>query len=102
MRKILLKNTGDYAIVDPDRFNDLSQYSWHCRKSGKNKYAARNYFDKELNKWKTHYMHWSVLPQWETTRSIVVDHKNGKGLDNRRKNLQYLRQSDNVRGVHRI
>lgn len=91
-KKILLTHRC-WAIVDNNRYKDLNSFTWHLRKSGKNKYAARNVI---INgKWKTLYMHWFVLPRHEDP-NIQIDHINNNGLDNRRTNLQYLIRGNNV------
>lgn len=97
-RKIKLSQ-GKYAIVDASDYEFLSQWKWHAHLSGRSKtfYAIRNvylgkiapgqYSKKAL---KMHRLLMKARP------SQLVDHINGNGLDNRRKNLRFADAAQSI------
>jgi hypothetical protein len=72
-----------YAIVDPDDYPRLAKYKWHATKGRNTYYAQRKVWNgkKEL----TIRLHRQVLNVPET---LLVDHINRNGLDNRKANLR--------------
>ena len=85
-RKIKLTQ-GKYALVDNTDFAKLSPYKWNCLKRGKIFYAGNN---------KISYMHRFILELYSKD-GLMVDHINGNGLDNRRKNLRIATKAENMR-----
>lgn len=80
--------TRDFmAIVDDEDYQSLSNYSWHTTGSKKHrtKYASRSW--RQGGKYHHLAMHRHILGLTEND-SIIVDHINGNGLDNRRNNLR--------------
>jgi hypothetical protein len=75
---------GKYAIVDNKDYGVLNEYTWYAHKGRKTFYARSS---------KGQYMHRFILEVKE--RYIEVDHKNGNGLDNRRKNLRKTTRQQN-------
>lgn len=74
---------GDkYALVDPEDFERIKKYKWHVHRYGSTYYAAREV--KSKNSTFHVYMHRQIM---HTPRGKVVHHLNGRGLDNRKKNL---------------
>lgn len=73
---------GRNATVDPEDFNRISKYKWHVHRYGNTYYAAR--VVKSKNSSFHLYMHRQIM---HTPRGMVVHHLNGRGLDNRKKNL---------------
>ena len=71
---------GQNAIVDAEDFDFLSQWNWclHKTSSMQVPYAARKSESGNII-----HMHKILVPN-----SPEVDHRNGNGLDNRRKNLR--------------
>lgn len=77
-----------FALVDEERFDDLSTFAW-CFSSGS---AVRNANGGFI------YMHHVVLPP---PTGMLVDHRNGDRLDNRRDNLRYATVVQNMRNVRK-
>lgn len=89
MKKIKLTK-GKYALVDNDDFEFLNQWKWQFNVKG---YAERT--EKKKGKKKRYYsMHRVLLA---VTRGYEVDHINGNGIDNRRKNLRVCTHRENIR-----
>jgi hypothetical protein len=81
---IKLKN-GEAAIVDDADYDGLAGMKWHL----KGRYPASKHEGQHL------YMH-----QWivgKAPAGMVTDHINGDRFDNRRSNLRFVTQSENIR-----
>ncbi len=87
--EILLKN-GMTALVDPEDFESLSQFVWYAVSSRGTHYAKRG---------KNTRMHREILGL--TDSSLIVDHINGNGLDNRKCNLRVVDVKTNVQNRQR-
>ena len=94
MKNIKLSR-GEFAIVDNFDFKTLSNYRWSatsaCRKNGT--YAFRN-MKLDVNKWDNILMHRQILGLNKGDK-FDVDHKNGNGLDNRRRNIRICTRIQN-------
>ncbi len=75
---------GEKAIVDDIDFEYLNKLNW----SFSNGYAA-----KKLKGNKNLFMHTLIV---NCPKNMKVDHKNGDGLDNRKKNLRVCTQAQNI------
>ena len=96
--KFVRLTMGAHAIVDEDRFPDISKFKWHLSKvRGGCGYAKRvEYVRGEGGcKRKTIYMHQQVVGQ------KGVDHINGDTLDNRGTNLRACTHRNNIRNKGR-
>lgn len=82
---------GREVLVDDADYNSLSRYRWWY--SGKG-YARRT--ERNATGRTTFYMHRELM---QCPDHLQVDHVNGNGLDNRRKNLRICTRSQN--GSHR-
>lgn len=90
MKKIVLSR-GLVATVDDCDFETLNQFKWSALKHGNDWYAVRA--DKNN---KMIYMHRHILNAEHGQR---VDHKQNGGLDNRRANLRFCTQSQNLQNT---
>lgn len=89
MRKVKLTQ-GKYAIVDSEDYEKLVINKWHYSSYGKTGYARRTSKDRHR---KSIRMHHEILP---LVIGYMVDHINGNGLDNRKKNLRLVTKSQNM------
>lgn len=79
---------GKTALIDDEDNGKISNNRWYARKIGKTFYACRRESIRHL------YMHRVILG---AKKGQLVDHKNGNGLDNRRKNIRICTVSENGR-----
>lgn len=87
-RRIPLRNTGHYAIVDKEDYELVSKFSpWYENDSG---YAMKKTRIKGKNV--SLRMHRLIMPAPDR---LVVDHINGNRLDNRKDNLRCVAQQIN-------
>jgi hypothetical protein len=82
---------GRFAIVDCERFSEISKHRWHFTKNG---YAARN--SMISGKRVCIYMHRFIA---NTPDGLETDHINGDTLDNRVSNLRVCRHSENCKNL---
>jgi len=87
---------GKYAIVDPDDYFRLSKFKWYVVYGGSTYYAVRTIFIEG----KRHRlpMHRAIL---KVADSLVVDHINHNGLDNRKANLRVATVAQNAWNAER-
>ena len=87
-KKIFLRNTGNYAIVDEEDFDMVDGFgSWYENEHG---YAVKR--TTSLGKKITIRMHALIN---KTPKGLVTDHINGNRLDNRKSNLRSVGQMIN-------
>lgn len=86
MRKIKLTQ-GHYALVDDEDWEFVALFKWQVVISRTKKYAAHNMSSSRL------MMHRIIL---KAKKGMEVDHINGDGLDNTRKNLRLCTQQQNA------
>jgi len=86
---------GKYAIVDPERYEELAKYKWHLARSERGLYAVRLVRAKKGGRYKqkTVRMHWVIL---EPPEGKFIDHINHNGLDNRIANLRVATPQQNM------
>jgi hypothetical protein len=78
------------AIVDLDMLSKLTPYKWHFHKAKKGRTAGYVYTRIDGKEVK---MHQFILGKKE---KLEIDHKNGNGLDNRKRNLRHCSHGVNV------
>jgi hypothetical protein len=86
-------NNGLHAIVDDEDYEELSKHKWHAVGGRYTYYAARNLSVKESHSRGTVLMHRAILNNVDS--SFDVDHKDGNGLNNTRRNLRAATPSQN-------
>ena len=87
MKKIKLTQ-NQYALVDDEDFEMVSKYKWYY-----NKGYARRVFGKRPNR-KWIFMHRFIM---NPIKKVFLDHINGVGIDNRKSNLRFATNSENMR-----
>lgn len=85
-RKIPLTQ-GQYAIVDPEDYKELSKYKWFAKRCDRRFYAERSYKNKNVK------MHEVIMG---TVAGKVIDHINQNGLNNRKSNLRFATTEQNA------
>ena len=88
MVKYIVLSQGKTALVDDDDFEKLNKFSWHYH----NGYAVRNTRLPD-NKRATERMHRVIA---NTPDDLMTDHINGDTLDNRKRNLRNVTNSQNL------
>lgn len=82
---------GLVALVDDLDYDRVAAVgTWYADKSCQTFYARKNFWTPENRRYKSIKMH-RFITDW-----VLVDHVNGNGLDNRRKNL---RPADSIRNT---
>ena len=93
MKKIPLTQ-GKYALVDDEDYEYLNQWKWSTDKFGNTFCARRGIWNKKTKSIHQLRMH-RLITKAPTGKD--VDHINGNGLDNQRKNLRVCNHKDNSR-----
>jgi hypothetical protein len=91
-RKIYL-DEGKWTILDPQDYCRLGCFRWNVTGDNECLYAARIHKKTEAGRIKTTYLHREII---NAPKGLLVDHRNGIGLDNRRANLRLATHSQNA------
>lgn len=94
MTKRILLTRGKFALVDDSDFEWLSQWKWQCTESHGNYYATRR--QKIEGKYQYIKMHRVII---DAPGSMMVDHVDGNGLNNERRNLRLTDATGNARNT---
>lgn len=88
----IILTQGQIALVDEETFNLVRHWRWYAAKHDRRWYAySKTNSNKYIGKRRVAIaMHALICPDFTLT-----DHKNGNGLDNRRKNLRNATSSQN-------
>ena len=78
---------GTKILVDEDDFIFLSRYKWKISHTGKKYYAVTTLSGGQR-------MHRIIMKAKE---GQIIDHINGNGLDNRKENLRFCTNAENIR-----
>src|SRR5689334_17780885 len=89
MTKIIKLTQGKIALVDDEDFDFLNKWKWHANSNGR----KNIFYAKRLDSNKIVSMHRVILSI--TDPKIIVDHKDGDGLNNQRSNLRIATPSQN-------
>jgi hypothetical protein len=84
---------GKIAIVDDEDFESLSKFRWFACK-GKNTFYAKRYAGRVNGKQRMIWMHREILGL--KPGDPDVDHRDGNGLNNQKKNLRKVTNSENA------
>jgi hypothetical protein len=92
MKKIKL--TMEYeTLIDDKNFDYFNQWKWYAHKEGRGTdiyvYAIRSENGKSIR------MHNEIMGV--TSKKVIVDHKDGNGLNNQEKNLRITNKSGNCK-----
>lgn len=87
-------SNGFTVTVDADDYDEVMCHVWKARKppSSRTYYVERGEYDSQRKKWKLVLLHRQLL---DSPDGVMVDHWNGNGLDNRRKNLRHCTNAQN-------
>ncbi len=90
---------GQYAIVDPDDYYELIKYKWCARKTKYGYYyASRGARGRGNIQMHRYIMELRLKAKGNTlSADLMVDHKNGNTLDNRKANLRPATAAQNSR-----
>ena len=78
-----------YALVDCEDYHKIQKYRWHRVMPARNKVS----YAQTYRNGKSAYMHRMII---NAQKGYEVDHINGDGLDNRRKNLRQCKHIENL------
>ena len=93
-RRIYLGD-GEWTILDQQDYYRYREFKWFIRGNGSKLYVLRS-FKIGPKKTKMISMHREIM---NAPKGIVVDHKNGDSLDNRRTNLRLATQLQNCYNI---
>jgi hypothetical protein len=91
-RRIYL-GLGYFTMLDPDDYYLVKHFKWWAHSNGSNIYAARTAITPDL-KSRIIYLHRQIM---NPPGHLVVDHRFGDTLDNRRQNLRIVTHAENMR-----
>jgi len=95
MSKKIKLTKSKFALIDNSDYKLISKFKWHTHFDGYNYYAARNVSASKNNGTRTTIsMHVSLLGK---IKNKEIDHIDGNGLNNQRKNLRWATHSQNLR-----
>lgn len=97
--KELVLSQGKVAIVDDDIFDSLGRWKWSAQNPRGVRWYAYRKVEMCGRKRKSVFLHQAICGM-PLSRKIVIDHINGDGLDNRRDNLRFLSQGENISNSH--
>lgn len=95
MKEIMLSGKlGGKTQVDDEDYDMLNKYTWHAKQSHNVLYVVRK-------PWKspTILMHRVIL---NTPDDMEIDHIDGNGLNNQKKNLRNVNHRENAQNRHQV
>jgi len=90
MSKLILLTQGKHAIVDDENYYWLNRWKWYAHKERNNFYAFRGRDDIK--------MHRLIMG---AKKGQQIDHRNRGGLDNRRYNLRFCTNAQNLQNARK-
>ena len=88
---------NEIVFIDPEDYERLKHFKWTILRQKRDGYIIRyvtrkEYSNKDWSTSKIFYMHREIM---QPPQGMVVDHKNGNGLDNQKTNLRIVTISEN-------
>lgn len=96
-RKIYLEEE-EFSIVSPSDYYQVKNFNWYLGSNGREFYAFRN-IKTGPGKTRMVSMHRQIM---DFPKGILVDHKNGDTLDNRRSNLRLATHTQNMHNCRKM
>lgn len=101
VRQIII-NSPKYGqkicLVDSEDFEFVNCYKWFLVKGRHTFYASANKWSNNINR--PFQMHRFIMKIYnDLTPKIIIDHKNGDALDNRKCNLRMCSNAENIRNA---
>jgi hypothetical protein len=90
-RRIYL-GEGEWTILDQQDYYRYQELKWLVKGNGSKLYAVGS-VKTEPKKTRMTWMHREIM---NAPKELLVDHRNGDSLDNRRENLRFATQSQNI------
>ena len=90
MKEIQLTQ-GYVALVDDENYEWINGFKWCMRKDRNNVYAKRAI--RVNGRHKTIQMHYLIMG--ENPLKLMIDHRDGDGLNNRKENLRFCTNQEN-------
>jgi len=90
MKEIQLTQ-GQVALVDDEDYEWLNSFKWYAHKIGNTFYAARHI--RVNGKQKHQHMHQLIMG--DNPLKLMIDHRDGNGLNNQRSNLRFCTHQEN-------
>jgi hypothetical protein len=94
VKKIQLSQ-GRWTWVDDEDFERVNQYNWSYSNMSGNQYALRS-VTKDDGKRTSQLLHRFIMGEENIPKGMLIDHKDGDGLDNRRSNLRVATHTQNI------
>lgn len=95
MTKLIPLTRGKFAVVDDSDFEEINQWKWCFVPSREGTgYAFRS--KGKGGTWESFLMHRVIM---KPPKSMMIDHINHDGIDNRRENLRIVTNSQNQSNV---
>lgn len=92
MTKIINLTQGKTTLVDDTDFDFLNQFKWHVQKS-KSRAGYINWYAKKQNISMAEMIIGKI-------KGLEIDHLDGDGLNNQRKNLRHITHKENCNNRH--
>ncbi len=94
MKKIKLTK-GRFALVDDADYEAVSKLNWYAKKGNSTTYARHETWSGGKAVASIFMHRFILMPK----RNQIIDHINGNGLDNRRKNIRICTAKENQRNL---
>lgn len=90
--EIKLSTADLWAEIDDEDYERVKDFSWYAKPSVNTYYACRRI--RFIDKHATYYMHHFIIGY--PLFGLIVDHKDGNGLNNKKENLRFVTRRSNA------